>query len=200
MVFCGVRNYAGILPEYGSNHSRNPVLRSLVRRNVCVEQKKRDRISWKNSTISAICSPGGNGKLAGIKKGRNRMVRKKGSMTVEAALVMGVVLFALMEGILWVWKEKDHVQGEMMLQEGLELLRYEEDHELWKEAEKGMKRLGYGIQIITEGERLEGKVEKGMWEQEISMKSHDPEDFLRKAAAIQEGTGNGGSVSEGSQP
>ena len=55
------------------------------------------------------------------------MVRKKGSMTVEAALVMGVVLFALMEGILWVWKEKDHVQGEMMLQEGLELLRYEED-------------------------------------------------------------------------
>ena len=165
-----------------------------------MEQKKRDRISWKNSTISAICSPGGNGKLAGIKKGRNRMVRKKGSMTVEAALVMGVVLFALMEGILWVWKEKDHVQGEMMLQEGLELLRYEEDHELWKEAEKGMKRLRYGIQIITEGERLEGKVEKGMWEQEISMKSYDPEDFLRKAAAIQEGTGNGGSVSEGSQP
>ena len=144
--------------------------------------------------------------VSGVKVGGGRFAVIAGPCSVESESQIGTVAASvqaagakLLRGGAFKPRTSPYsFQG--MRAEGLELLRYEEDHELWKEAEEGMKRLGYGIQIITEGERLEGKVEKGMWEQEISMKSYDPEDFLRKAAAIQEGTGNGGSVSEGSQP
>ena len=123
----------------------------------------------------------------------------KGSYTVEAAFVMAVVFFSLAHGILWAYGVKNRTVGAMMLEEAMEWIRYDEESSLMEEAERGMERLGFQIQVESEGENLRGTVAGDGWEREISMKKFRPEEFLRKISVIEENVRDGDSLSERDQ-
>ena len=87
----------------------------------------------------------------------------------------------------------------MMLEEAMEWIRYDEESSLMEEAERGMERLGFQIQVESEGENLRGTVAGDGWQREISMKKFRPEEFLRKISVIEENVRDGDSLSERDQ-
>ena len=124
-------------------------------------------------------------------------MKLRGSYTVEAAFVMGMLLLAVTQGILWTYRLKDQVVGAMILEEAVEWVRYDEETPLGENLQKGREILGFGVRIADEGTYLEGTVEKNGQKREISMKRYEPEEFLRKVSMIEEGMEHGNSVSEG---
>ena len=87
-----------------------------------------------------------------------------------------------------------------MLEEAVEWIRSDEQCPLAEEAGAGMERLGFGITVRSEGERVDGTVSGAGWEREISMKRFRPEEFLRKISVIEGKLEDGNSLSEGDQP
>ena len=124
----------------------------------------------------------------------------KCSYTVEAAFTMGILIFAVPHGILWAYGVKNRTVGAMMLEEAVEWIRSDEQCPLAEEAGAGMERLGFGITVRSEGERVDGTVSGAGWEREISMKRFRPEEFLRKISVIEGKLEDGNSLSEGDQP
>lgn len=117
------------------------------------------------------------------------------SLTVEAAIVMAIVLSALG----FIIKEScvlyDEVTGAMILEEALENSRYSKAGEKKGEyfAEKGEQqgnprlRLGkYEITIAETNGWVKGRAEAGRWQKQIEMRRHDPERFLRRIQALLE--------------
>ncbi len=124
-------------------------------------------------------------------------MKLRGSYTVEAAFVMGMLLLAVTQGILWTYRLKDQVVGAMILEEAVEWVRYDEEIPLGENLQKGLEILGFGVRVVDGGTYLEGTVEKNGQKREISMKRYEPEEFLRKVSMIEEGMEHGNSVSEG---
>lgn len=124
-------------------------------------------------------------------------MKLRGSYTVEAAFVMGMLLLAVTQGILWTYRLKDQVVGAMILEEAVEWVRYDEETPLGENLQKGLEILGFGVRVADEGTYLEGTVEKNGQKREIFMKRYEPEEFLRKVSMIEEGMEHGNSVSAG---
>ena len=124
-------------------------------------------------------------------------MKLRGSYTVEAAFVMGMLLLAVTQGVLWTYRLKDQVVGAMILEEAVEWVRYDEETPLGENLQKGLEILGFGVRIADEGTYLEGTVEKNGQKRELSMKRYEPEEFLRKVSMIEEGMEHGNSVSAG---
>lgn len=87
-------------------------------------------------------------------------MKLRGSYTVEAAFVMGMLLLAVTQGILWTYRLKDQVVGAMILEEAVEWVRYDEETPLGENLQKGLEILGFGVRVADEGTYLEGTVEK----------------------------------------
>ena len=123
----------------------------------------------------------------------------RGSYTVEAAMVMGILLFALSHGILWAYGVKDRVTASMMLEEAVEWIRYDEEAPIAGEASEGMEVLGFRIQVREKGDRVEGTVTGRRRTGEISMGRFCPEEFLRRVSVIEEAVGDGDTLPERDQ-
>ena len=123
----------------------------------------------------------------------------RGSYTVEAAMVMGIRLFALSHGILWAYGVKDRVTASMMLEEAVEWVRYDEEASIAGEASEGMEVLGLRIQVRENGDRVDGTVTGRRRTGEISMGRVCPEEFLRRVSVIEEAVGDGDTLPEGDQ-
>lgn len=117
------------------------------------------------------------------------------SFTVEAAIVMAIVLSALGFMINETCILYDEVTGAMILEEALENSRYSKAGKTKGEyfAERGEQqgnprlRLGkYEITIAETNSWVKGRAEAGGWQKQIEMRRHDPERFLRRIQALLE--------------
>lgn len=115
------------------------------------------------------------------------------SFTVEAALVMAVVLWALGFMIKQTYILYDRVSGSMILQEAVENTRYAPagcGGEFASAGERqGNPRLWMGeyhITIKETGSKVKGTALAGSWQSEIEMKVNRPERFLRRIQALLE--------------
>lgn len=115
------------------------------------------------------------------------------SFTVEAALVMAVVLWALGFMIKQTYILYDQVSGSMILQEAVENTRYAPagcGGEFASVGERqGNPRLWMGeyhITIKETGSKVKGTALAGSWQSEIEMKVNRPERFLRRIQALLE--------------
>lgn len=116
----------------------------------------------------------------------------RGSLTVEAAGVMAVVLLSLgtmLQAAGWL---HDETKGAMILHEMTEKYRHEKEL-LAEEARQDLRDRGdfwmtfsdYGIELEEKGKRLEGRGRGGKWEKRISAEAFRPETFLRKITLIE---------------
>lgn len=118
-------------------------------------------------------------------------MRKQGSITVEAACVMAVVLFSLAALIGNVGRIHDETVSAMVLHEAVEKCRHEkglnirEAEQFFKE-HKGLRLrfTDFGISIQEKGEKRTGKATGGHWEKQIEGTAFRPEVFLRKITLI----------------
>lgn len=115
------------------------------------------------------------------------------SFTVEAALVMAVVFWALGFMIKQTYILYDRVSGSMILQEAVENTRYAPagcGGEFASVGERqGNPRLWMGeyhITIKETGSKVKGTALAGSWQSEIEMKVNRPERFLRRIQALLE--------------
>lgn len=117
------------------------------------------------------------------------------SFTVEAALVLSAVFFAIAALMCHALCVHDIVSGSMILEEMVEKIRCRKDGDELEEVyeaegiRKGSPRpyLGdYKIDIQLESSQVSGTAKAGDWEGQISMKRFQPEIFLRRMEALLE--------------
>ncbi len=118
-------------------------------------------------------------------------VRKQGSITVEAACFMAVVLLSLAALIGNAGRIHDETISAMVLHEAVEKCRHEKgisirDAELFFNTHKGLRLrfTGSGISIQEKGDRRTGKTREESWEKQIEMRVFRPEAFLRKITLV----------------
>ena len=115
----------------------------------------------------------------------------KGSLTVEAAYVMALVLLSLAVFIGKAGQVHDETVSAMVLHEAVEKCRHEKNLSI-REAEaffrenKGLllQFTGLGLSIQEKGEKRTGKASGEKWEKQIEMKGFRPEQFMRKITLI----------------
>lgn len=115
------------------------------------------------------------------------------SFTVEAALVLTVVLFTIGATIQNAYYLHDTVTGSMILEETLEKVRYGTggDEEVKRLAEEG-EALGsprlwlgtYRLEISESEKCAEGSAAAGDWKQQMEIAEFQPETILRKYSAL----------------
>lgn len=115
----------------------------------------------------------------------------KGSLTVEAACVMAVVLLSLAVFIGKAGQVHDETVSAMVLHEAVEKCRHEkslkpQEAEAFFQEHKGLllQFTGLGLSIQEKGEKRTGKASGGKWEKQIEMKGFRPEQFMRKITLI----------------
>lgn len=153
--------------------------------------------SWrrkkKDIAVSSIFTAGGDMDAhdSRIKRGY------QGSLTIEATMVLTVVLFSISILISQVYQLHDIITGTMILEETLLHLRKErfmDAETAQNEAEAYGEKLGnprlwlgkYEIETDVGLEYVSGTAQAGDWEQEIVIKQFHPGDFLLKYEKILE--------------
>lgn len=114
-----------------------------------------------------------------------------GSFTVEAAIVMAVVLWALLISIQAAYRVRDKTAGTMAVQEAVQRLRHNESEPLdeavtWAEKRAGKPFYGkrYEFDLKLSGNPITGKKVKavatgGKWKLCMEQDVFDPENFIR---------------------
>lgn len=140
--------------------------------------------------------------------GRNRKDRRFcASFTIEATMVMGVLLMAIAMLIRYAYVEHDKVVGAMILEESL--IRARRDSEIedsdyyFKDTGENMGSAGlwfdeYEVDITTGDTKIKGKASAGDWNKEIEMDLFRPGDYLRKKEYLQGILNNGDKNDDGS--
>lgn len=107
----------------------------------------------------------------------------EGSYSVEAAFVMGVVLFAMVALIQTAYAQCRQTTGRMRLQEMVEVLRH-------RESEAGdslmLEAAAYQLQAKKGQFKVKGRAEGDNWSLEIESDRYEPEEFMRLLTLIQE--------------
>ncbi len=119
------------------------------------------------------------------------------SYTVEIAYIMAVFCLVMVVLVRQAYCLHDETKGGMTLQEAVELMRHDEDDRGGEITEEVRSRsgllfsmdnlnleLGSNKSKITG--RLSGSRSEGTWGLEISSKVYEPEEFLRKVAALKQ--------------
>lgn len=114
----------------------------------------------------------------------------EGSLTVEAALVMSVLLLFIASLITGVFEIHTRVAGNLVLQETLEKCMHLEEQQIYElEREAKQDYRGYfwcgdgSISLEESADRFSGVV-KDKSETSITLKKFDPENFLRLIRAF----------------
>ena len=154
---------------------------------VCVHAFKRAQECA--DTIFALCrSCRTGGDRVGMKG-----ERQQGSLTVEAACVMAIVLMAIGVLIYEAGRMHDETAGAMVLCEAVKKAR----HEKWLNADTAAafftksQRLwlnfpSYDIDIVKRGQKLNGNAWGGGWNREIQMEGFRPELFMRRITLLED--------------
>lgn len=119
------------------------------------------------------------------------------SYTVEVAYIMAVFCLVMVVLVRQAYCLHDETKGGMTLQEAVELMRHDEDDRGGEITEEVRSRsgllfsmdnlnleLGSNKSKITG--RLSGSRSEGTWGLKISSKVYEPEEFLRKVAALKQ--------------
>ena len=182
LFFC-VRYLSGILEKCSFICRRTAFVLSVV----CVYASK--GVQEYEDPIFALCRSGWTGgDCVGIKG-----ERQQGSLTVEAACVMSIVLFAIGIVIYEAGRMHDETAGAMILCEAVEKSR----HEKWLREDAAAaffadsQRLWlnfpvYGIDIVKKGRKLNGNAWGGRWNREIQMEGFRPELFMRRITLLED--------------
>ncbi|WP_313074194.1 hypothetical protein [Lacrimispora sp.] len=117
--------------------------------------------------------------------------RLQGSFTVEAAIVMAVVLWALLVSIQAAYRVRDKTAGAMAVQEAVQRVRHNESEPLEEAVTWAEKRAGkpfywerYEFDLKLSGNPITGKKVKavatgGKWKLSLEQDVFDPENFIR---------------------
>lgn len=198
MVFCGVRTFLGAERKPAVDAVRNIILQYVQSGIGC----RRFGEVWKHtekniaiSSVSASC-----GAVAGIELEKKRY---PASFTVEAAMVLGIVLLTIGVLIKEAYTLHDTVTGSMILEETLEKARFGRgESENLKYYEQQGEKLGsprlwlgdYDLDLKVNEKAIEGNAEAGKWVLHMERKIFRPDIFLRRTEALLEmGNGQNGS-------
>lgn len=126
----------------------------------------------------------------------------EGSYTLEAAIVVSVVLLSLWTMIHRAYQLHDQVTGNMILHEAVELSVHGEEPDFSERARSGSEALdglftfhGSDMELKQKGDTIEGRASCGEWSRQIIIKDYCPQGFLRKVTLLEElGEGNGSSI------
>ena len=139
--------------------------------------------------------------------GRDRNnLELRASFTIEAAVVMGVLLMSVAMLIQYGYTEHDKVIGSMILEEMLIRARRDSERNYSEQyyedigEQKGNSRLWfdeYKIEISIGKSVIVGKASSEVWKKEIEMDLFQPGDFLRKKELLQEIWNNGEKDNDG---
>lgn len=117
----------------------------------------------------------------------------KGSLTVEAAWIMAVVLLAAACMIRTAGRLHDTTKGAMILHEMTEKYRHEKEllaedgaGDLQDRGDLWMSFQEFALDIEEKGKWRQGKAEGGDWEHRIQMEVFRPETFLRRITLIED--------------
>ena len=126
-----------------------------------------------------------------MKEKKSKVREYKGSLTVEAACVMAVVLLSLAVFIGKAGQVHDETVSAMVLHEAVEKCRHEKslstrEAEAFFRENKGLllQFTDFGLSIQEKGEKRTGKASGGKWEKQIEMKGFRPEQFMRKITLV----------------
>lgn len=130
------------------------------------------------------------GRLLSGKVPKNR--RLCGSYTVEAAMVMSIVLLVILQIIRGAFFLHDQVRGTMVLEEAIEQVRRGEwDETLTKAERQGNEKSSpmfhlsdYRINLKKSSAVYKGTAKSRQWEKEIVIRSFNPEEFLRLVRGV----------------
>lgn len=116
----------------------------------------------------------------------------KGSLTVEAACVMAMVLLAISVMIQQAGRIHDETVASMNLHEAIEKGRHGDGQKLQAAVEGGRSHTGrlmffpsFSLTAERRGMRVCGKCSGGKWSGEIEAEMFRPEIFLRKITLIE---------------
>ena len=126
----------------------------------------------------------------------------EGSYTLEAAIVVSVVILSLWTMIHRAYQLHDQVTGNMILHEAVELSVHGEEPDFSERARSGSEALdglftfhGSAMELKQKGDNIEGRASCGEWSRQIIIKDYCPQGFLRKVTLLEElGEGNGSSI------
>lgn len=191
-----------------------------------VSEYAADAVMWEGKILPTTCHVnvkgcvlmqiGGLGSL--IKSLSKRVLKNvlrseyPGSYTIEMTWVMAVFCFIMVVLIQQAYRLHDETKSGMNLFQVSEMIRHDEDErreEILKEA-----RQRYGLLLSTdnlkieaeeEGNRIKSQVsgqrKDGPWSLEITEERYEPEEFLRKIAALKQLEERyEGSIQEGDAP
>lgn len=126
-----------------------------------------------------------------------RGTRYAASYTVEMAYIMAVFCLVMVVLIQQAYRLHDETKSGMTLQETVELIRHDEDDRRDEIVEGVRSRSGllfsmndWNMELEKSRSRVTGQLSgsrpEGTWNLEISSKVYEPEEFLRKVAALKQ--------------
>lgn len=154
---------------------------------------KKKLLARKERTVPSVSSSGRNlsDRIGWVEKRKSF----RGSFTVEATMVMGIVLMSLIAAIRYGCILHDEVTGAMILEESLEEARFipaeNRKEELVVVEERGT-RLGnpriylgeYTVEIKDGWGSISGEASAGDWKLEMKIPWFQPSEFLREYEAL----------------
>lgn len=157
-------------------------------------KRQMDRKKYRkgDGAISAISGAGVDMDAFGMKK------RLDGSYTVEAAIVMSIVLWAVVCSIQAAFRLRDETVGAMALAEAVQELSHGEECTAEEAGNTGSSRAGHSFSwtetaisldktgnFLT-GRKAAGTGSGGKWRLELETGIFDPENFLRKLSLLEQ--------------
>lgn len=116
----------------------------------------------------------------------------KGSLTVEAAYIMAIVIMSLAGLIKFSFKVHDEVSAGFVMNEGIEIAGHSKKPDLQDIAERGEKRLEYAVylrdhrlSLEEDGGRLSAKFISEEYTKLMSDKGFEPEKLMRMITLIE---------------
>ena len=130
--------------------------------------------------------------------GKGWLERKyAGSYTIETVWVMAVFCLVMVVLVQQAYRLHDETKNGMSLQEAVELVRHDEDERGEELVNEAKGRLGLVLSMdgvaleVEQGKKkavgnISGREKGGKWNLEISSGVYEPEEFLRKLAALKQ--------------
>lgn len=214
MVFCGNRIGVALGRKFAVVCFRGMCVLSFLSAFGGLVNRAKGIRKEKRTAVSSVFAPGRN--FSG-----NRNVRMKNecagekyraSFTVEATMVLSVVIFSLAWLIGYVYQVHDMVTGSMILQEVMVKSRNLSDEQMELQLEQYGEELGnprlwfgeYQLEVEIGEDKNVGKADAGEWGLEMEVKPFHPGDFLRRYQVImemgEEAANDGNELSEGNEP